>query len=189
MDKKKLIGTIIGVIMFAALIAGATFAWLTFTANVYNATYVSNTMNFLVDYTKGTAIVDIPIVKEGVPGVGGENDGSSYLIVKAKKHSGSPDGYVTIQLTTSSSTTLTTGGIINWAICKGACTTNFTAAKATGTITEKGTIDLWTDDTVLQTSDVSYYVYFWIDASKLENSHLNQTYQGYIHAYAEQKET
>ena len=29
MNKKKLIGTIIGVVAFAALIAGATYAWLT----------------------------------------------------------------------------------------------------------------------------------------------------------------
>ena len=29
MDKKKIIGTIIGVLMFGALIAGATFAWFT----------------------------------------------------------------------------------------------------------------------------------------------------------------
>ena len=39
MDRKKLIGTIIGVIFFVALIAGATFAWLTFNANVTNGNY------------------------------------------------------------------------------------------------------------------------------------------------------
>ena len=32
MDKRKLIGTIIGVTMFALLIVGATYAWLSFTA-------------------------------------------------------------------------------------------------------------------------------------------------------------
>lgn len=203
MDKKKLIGTIIGVIMFAALIAGATFAWLTFAANVYNATYISNTMNFLVDYTNGTAITDIPIVKTGAPTAAD----SSKLVVQAKKHSGSPDGNITIQLTTSSSNTLTTGGIVHWALCKGECSATTTTAfnentcknegasgncKATGKITAKGTINLWTDPTVLQTTNVSYYVYFWIDAAELTNDHLvggNNTYSGYIHAYAEQTKT
>ena len=63
MDKKKLIGTIIGVAMFAALIAGATFAFLSFTATVTNSTYNGTSMNFLVDYTKGTAITGLPQIK------------------------------------------------------------------------------------------------------------------------------
>ena len=54
MDKKKLIGTIIGVTMFAALIAGATFAWLTFNATITEGTYNAASMNFLVDYTVET---------------------------------------------------------------------------------------------------------------------------------------
>ena len=51
MDIKKLIGTIIGVILFVALIAGATFAWLTFGTTLVSTNVNSaNTMNFLVDY-------------------------------------------------------------------------------------------------------------------------------------------
>lgn len=34
MNQKKLIGTIIGIIFFVVLIAGATFAWLSATATV-----------------------------------------------------------------------------------------------------------------------------------------------------------
>lgn len=47
MDKKKLIGTIIGVTMFAALIAGATFAWLTFSATITNGSYNTGTKTSL----------------------------------------------------------------------------------------------------------------------------------------------
>lgn len=180
MDKKKLIGTIIGVTLFAALIAGATFAFLTFTANVTNATYNGNTMNFLVDYTKGTDITDAPQLTTATPTT------AKSLVVKAAKHTGSPNGEVTIKLNTTSDNTLTTGGIVNYAICKGACTTDFSAAKKKGTITATGTIDLYKE--ALSTTAVSYYIYFWLDASKIANEHINQTYSGNITATATQTE-
>lgn len=187
MDKKKLIGTIIGVTMFAALIAGATYAFLTFTATVTNATYNGTTMKFLVDYAKGTDIKNLPQVTTGTP------NNTAYLVVNAKKNEGSVDGYLTIKLTTTSTGTLTTGGIINWVLCKGACTqTDFSDKKASGTITETSTISLWTDDVEIQSVEeqpngTDYYVYFWIDAEAVNNSHINQTYSGYIHASATQK--
>ena len=62
MDKKKLIGTIIGVIAFAALIAGATYAWFSFALNVTTGSYSANTQNFIVTYTKGTNITSAPPV-------------------------------------------------------------------------------------------------------------------------------
>ena len=183
MDKRKLIGTIIGVAMFAALIAGATYAFLSFTATVTNATYNGTTMNFLVDYTRGTDITGLPQVKTGTP------SNTSYLVVNAKKHTNSVDGYVTIKLTTTSTGTLTTGGLVNWALCKGACTTDFSAAKASGVINSEtdGTISLWTDTELITTAGTDYYVYFWINSNLVSNSHINQTYSGYIHASATQK--
>ena len=61
MDKKKLIGTIIGVVAFGALIAGATYAWLTYNATITNGNYLLSSMNFSVVYTKGTAVSAVPI--------------------------------------------------------------------------------------------------------------------------------
>lgn len=49
-NTKKLIGAIIGVIMFAALIAGATYAALSRTANTTNATQDVASLCFLIDY-------------------------------------------------------------------------------------------------------------------------------------------
>ena len=60
MNKQKLIGTIIGVIFFVALIAGATFAWLTFNATVTNGAYNGTTQNFVINYTKGKDIDSVP---------------------------------------------------------------------------------------------------------------------------------
>lgn len=180
MDKKKLIGTIIGVTLFAALIAGATYAFLTFTANVTNATYNGKTMNFLVDYTKGTDISDAPQLTTATP------ETAKSLVVKAAKHAGSPNGTVTIKLNTTSSDALTTSGVVNYAICKGECTTNFTSAVKQGTVTAQGTVDLLSEP--LSATAVSYYVYFWLDASKITNEHIGKTYSGNISATAVQTE-
>ena len=210
MDKRKLIGTIIGVAMFAALIAGATFAFLSFTATVNNATYNGTSMNFLVDYTKGTAITGLPQVKTGTP------TNSASLVVVASKHDNSVDGHTAIKLTTSSTGTLTTGGLVNWVICRDpdveegtqvddVCGSNFDNASNSGVITATSEIILLNDAALAEgnsnvaadvTSDsntylieedgVSYFVYFWIDSSKINNSHINQTYTGYIHASATQ---
>lgn len=144
MNTKKLIGTIIGVTLFAVLIAGATFAWLTFGTTVGANTYQGQSMNFIVDYTKGTDISYLPILdsklaKPGVSsndadknesaegsvkyGVGisetelGENMASG-LVVVMKKHDNSANGHAIISLTTTSDTKLTKDGIVRWAICR-----------------------------------------------------------------------
>lgn len=49
-NTKKIIGLIIGLIMFAALIAGATYAVLTTAVNTTNQTYNTTSLCFLVDY-------------------------------------------------------------------------------------------------------------------------------------------
>ena len=180
MDKKKLIGTIIGVTLFAALIAGATYAFLTFTATVTNATYNASTMNFIVDYSKGTDISDLPQLTTATAST------AKNLVVKAKKHTGSPNGNITIKLnTTTIEEPLGSAGVVNYAICNGACADNFSGA-VTGTVGTTGTIDLLTE--ALSDTEVSYYVYFWLDASKIKNEHIGRTYSGNISATATQTE-
>lgn len=186
MDKKKLIGTIIGVTLFAALIAGATFAFLQFTATVTDATYTGGTMNFLVDYTKGDAITSAPQLTNATP------ESASFLIVKAKKHAGSPNGNLTIKLNTTSTDILTTDGIVNYAICRGACTDNFGAALNQDVVTATGSVNLITEP--LSETEVNYYIYFWLDASLITTDHLPTEdnpieYSGYISATAVQTET
>lgn len=166
MDKRKLIGTIIGVAMFAALIAGATFAFLSFTANVTNSIYYANTMNFLVDYTQGTHI-------EGLPQRIGSSTRSASdtkfndiqditpsnvarLVVVAKKHTNSVDGHTSIKFTTTSTDMLTTDGLVNWIICRDpdvengeqvddVCGTNFDNATNWGKINASGEIIMLND--------------------------------------------
>ena len=139
MDTKKLIGTIIGVTLFAVLIAGATFAWLTFGTTVGENTYQGTSMNFIVDYTQGTDVPYLPILdsKLAKPGVSSTNQNTTTggygvgisetelgsneaagLVVVMKKHNNSADGHAVISLTTTSETKLTKDGIVRWAICR-----------------------------------------------------------------------
>ncbi len=94
MDNKKIIGAILGVVAFIALVAGATFAWLTATVTVNNGTYVGNIKNFVISYTGGSAVGDnlviidkadakAPKIKNGASAASVENDG--WVQVKASK--------------------------------------------------------------------------------------------------------
>lgn len=170
MDFKKLIGTIIGVTLFAVLVAGATFAWLTFgTTIVSDNINAANTMNFLVDYTKGTAIDNIPMVDSTLV----TPDQTASLVVVMKRNANSPDGHGYVKLATESGdlpigedgkdpNTLTKNGIVRWAICRdtdiedgiqvddvcgGATTADEFSRRAlnTGKVTAKGEIMLLND--------------------------------------------
>ena len=132
MNTKKLIGTILGVIMFAALIAGATFAWLTFGVTIGNNTLSGNTVNFVLNYTAGSAVTSLPILdsnlaKPNALGVELGNNASSPLVVIIKKQNidvdkdgvnDQPDGHASIWLQTTTDNTLTKDGVVRWAICR-----------------------------------------------------------------------
>ena len=187
MDKKKLIGTIIGVVAFAALIAGATYAWLTFSLGVNNGNYNLGTMNFNVDYQNGTAITSLPTLTTGDP------DSAGSLTVRAKKASNSAPGDLTIYLNTESSTSaaLLASGAINYAVCVGTCT-------SFDSITTKGVINSSTPSkfailsgSPLTTDYTNYNVYFWLDGALVTNELVssNASYSGFISAEAVQVDT
>ena len=179
MDKKKLIGTIIGVIAFAALIAGATFAWLTQNAAITNGTYNFGTMNFSVTYSKGTDVTTAP------PSLSAPTTSTAHsLNVKANKVSGSAPGNLTIYLNTSSTTL--TANALNYAVCIGNCSsTDLTAATYKGTVSGTGKVAILSN-TPLQASQTTYNIYLWLDPSKVSGG---ETYSGYISAEAVQTES
>lgn len=244
MNTKKLIGTIIGVTLFAVLIAGATFAWLTFGTTVGDGVYQGQTMNFVVNYTGGTKIENLPMLdsKLATPDIAQEKS------VSAKKNSGSANGHLSITLKTDSTNTLSSEGVIRWAICReNPCSTNFDNAlnagivkpgaeivllndaaladgqtctgisskiknmvlptyngadKATRTLVDSNTYsvcptlsrDVDKGSSVSNyligngnlTDTINYYIYLWYDGESLKNSHIDQSYGGYIGAAAVQ---
>lgn len=172
MDTKKLIGTIIGVTLFAILIAGATFAWLTFGTTLGENVYNGQTMNFIVRYTSGTDIAYLPILDSdlAIPGTSSTNSGvgiseteldaneTSGLVVVMRKNTNSTDGHAAVYLTTTSDTKLTADGVVRWAICRDTdvedgtqvddtcgADGNFDKALNAGKITGPGTIMLLND--------------------------------------------
>lgn len=181
MDKRKLIGTIIGVTMFAVLIVGATYAWLSFTANVTNATANGTTLKYTVNYVKGNNISELPIL------VTPTTSSAAHVVLTAQKPTGSIADNIKIHLTTTSSNTLTTSGAVKYVICQGSCNANFTG-NTIESVTAKSTKEIYTG-TLQDNNTVTYNVYFWIDAATVTNSHLGQEYKGYLHADSTQSTT
>ncbi len=184
MNTKKLIGTILGVIMFAALIAGATFAWLTFGVTIGENVLAGNTVNFVIDYTNGSAITTLPILDSNLAkptAVGaalGNNNASVTAIVIKKPHVDSdgdetneqPDGHASIWLKTTTTTQLSRDGVVRWAVCRdpqveatgnqvdNVCgsITDFNAGYAAGLVLNMGLVDVDDGDTIPLLSDARY---------------------------------
>ena len=191
MNRRKLIGTILGILAFALLIIGATYAWLTLTYNANNSIYNTKTKNFYVDYSNNDgSITDIPALAAGTPSE------AAVVTVTAKKGTNSAPGNLTLYLNTdvtvvngeaNTTDTLLESGAINYAVCVGTC-------NSFDNITTKGTITNATplkyailSSTPLTTSNTSYNVYFWLDSSLITG--LSGTkYTGYISAEATQTE-
>lgn len=180
MDKKKLIGTIVGVAMFAALIAGATFAWLTITAPTTNGIYNGSTMNFVVNYTGGTNVTGLNILSSPTPSA--ITAGKGLIIVSAHRTAASAPGTLNIKfkLESSASSPLITDNAVKYAVCAGAACTSITAQGSIGS----GDTTLYS--AAIPTTPTSYYIYLWLDGETIEDTHMNQKFAGYVYADATQ---
>ncbi len=186
MDKKKLIGTIIGVVAFGALIAGATYAWLTYNATITNGNYSLGSMNFSVTFVKGTAVNAVPILTN--PTATQVSNGGGALLVQASKATGSAPGNLTITLNTENSTSpdLLSSGALRYAACVGTCTeTDLSQELYYGTVSSSSAVNI-IPSTPLTTSATNYNIYFWLDSASVTGSVVGSTYSGYISASATQ---
>ena len=190
MDKRKLIGTIIGVLMFALLIVGATFAWLTFAANVTNATANGTTLKYTVNYGKGNDISDIPILSTGTTTT------ASEITLTAQRPLGSIADNIKIYISTNASQSddaLSTSVAINYVICETSCDENF-AGNTIETLNTESTIEIFSgtlEGTTTSSTNKThtYKIYFWLDAAKITNNLVGKKYSGYIHADSTQNPT
>ncbi len=184
MDKKKMIGAIVGVIAFIALVAGATYAWLTNSLAVTNGTYNVASKNFLINFTKGTQISSLPILSSAT------TDTAASLNVKAGLATGSTPGTITIYLNVSEIDTNLKNDSINFTYCKGTTCSGTDFATHTQTIgsSSGNKIAIVTDDPVTSTTQTTYNIYFWLDGSKIGDNQLGKSFTGYISAEAHQTE-
>ena len=188
MDKKKLIGTIVGVIAFAALIAGATYAWLSNNLTVTNGVYNLKASNFVINYTNGTAITNVPILATATAST------AKVVTVKAGLATGSTPGKLTIYLNTQTGTgntdTELLDGPIKYSWCKGTSCSGTDFADHTKTLASADTpqVAVITNEALTTTTQNTYNIYFWLDGAKVGDSQLGKKYTGYISASATQTE-
>lgn len=215
MDRRKMIGAVLGVIAFIALIAGATFAWLTgsFTAGTGN--YNIKTKNFVITYA-GSADISNPIMlsysnslisKMTTQTSAATANDAWAALTASKTENDAPASSFKITLNVSNNT-LTTNSIV-WAVCKGNCpatalitainTSTPSATCATGgTVVAcgvipktktSGTVQLYNDTStfnVAGAANQTYNVYFWLDGPTIADADANKSFSGYISASATQ---
>lgn len=206
MDKKKFIGTIVGVIFFVALIAGATFAWLTFNASVTNGNYAGSTLNFTYNYTTGTDVTKINILT-ATPARNAITAGTGYVALTASKPAGSAKASKFDLILKKTTNEIGVSNVVKYAVCKSATATdcNNSASTAIPSATNTtwvalGTISPGTTDQTLYSDTSSfaaegaatanYYVYFWINGDAIITGNQNQvvgkSFAGYIYATSQQ---
>lgn len=201
MDRKKLIGTIIGVVAFIILVAGATFAWFTYDITLNKSGYNFISKNFSIVYDKGTAITAVPTFASD-PVIADFTGNGGNINVSAKTVSGSLDGtfnlYLFINTVGQNATpaAVISSGIIKYAVCVG----NQTIANAT----YKGRINSTTAESIQEnsvevykrvtlvngdsvtSSQKDYHVYIWLDAAAIDSTTSGLSFSGYIGASATQ---
>ena len=198
MDRKKLIGLIIGIILFAALIVGATFAWLTYAINVTNGNYNVETSCFDVNYENGADISGNVNAKGKIELV--INSISSKLYEATTAHCENTSTLETLlnyssqtACETSSGETVTdltrvwtTKSALKYAIYE----ENFSGEPIiVGHINEStGTITLYESFALNVGSSTKYYISIWLDGNIADSQYVNQSFSGYIKASAIQQD-
>ena len=213
MNKKKLIGAIIGVIAFAAVIAGATFAWISANTVIQNAIFSDTSKNFIISYQGSADVSGFRQIESGYATTASITSatsagiaGDAWAAVTASKTANdAPANSFKVKLAISNNTFTTNA--ITWAICKGNCPTSVALATVTNGsatcgsgVTNCGTIAagsetevvLFDDTTTFNTdaavSSTTYNVYFWVDNETIANTDIGKTFSGYIHAAATQRD-
>lgn len=204
MDKKKLLGTIIGVIMFAMLIVGATYAWLTLTANVTNGTYAGNSLNFTFSYS-GNDITAIKMYGP-TPARNSFTAGSGYSVISASKAAGTAKASAFNIKLHKTSATITDFSVIRYVVCRNATASNCNNSVSTALpssasgnfvarnqLSSSTDITLYTDTTTFNVegaASMTYYVYLWIDGELITTSNqdkvVGKSFSGYLYADATQ---
>ena len=199
MDTKKLIGTIVGVVAFAALIAGATFAWLTANATVTNSVFTGVSKNFIISYNGSASVSGFNQIVSGSATTAaitsaasaGVADDAWAAVTASKAVTDPPLSSFKVKLAITGNT-FSSNAII-WALCKGNCPTGVALATVSsgnvtcgsgvtncgavpgGSLTE---IEMYNDTTTFRseassgsgTTSATYNVYFWIDSKTLTNT-------------------
>lgn len=182
MKKAKLIGTIIGVFLFIALIAGFTYAWIAWQSNNINIADRSDC--FDIDYGisqqigSASAKASLSMTSDYTEGL------SANVTLSLKTECANIPGTATLYLNTTNvgTTSGTSSGILNGALKY--TVVSGTSVLANGVIDSNNKIPLVDNIDVSSTTPTTYTVYVWLDGEVADNSYANLNYIGYISAEA-----
>lgn len=216
--KRKSILLSVFVVLIGLAVAGGTYAWLTTTANVTNATYNATSNCFLVDYldtnqisgtmfpsvnyTKGlTGKVSLKINSScNITGTGriylhANSTTSTKFGTTAVAHCENAttletlDDYdTTSECSSGNGSWVTNGTVLKYAI--------FDNSTGTGTPLRVGYFDgskigndmLLYDGFQITSTQNNYYIFLWLDGYLTDNTYTNLTFDGYIRAAGTQSD-
>lgn len=175
MEKRKIYGTIIGVVAFILFIVGATYAWFTWQSG---NTILSGTSGcFEIQYTNGAEITGA--ISPSSDYTGGKSTTATLNI----KSTCTTEGEGTIHLTTNDTTTIDlTENALKYAVYQGSTLVAGGEGIITGGSQELVTVEL-------SKTATTYTVYVWLDGALTDNTFVGKAYSGYIHASAVQTES
>ena len=174
MKKAKLIGAIFGIILFIGLIAGFTYAWVSWQSS--NIKIEGTAECFDIDYGISQQIGSAS-TKGSLNMASSYTEGLSAKVTLALKTGCSVTGTGKLYLNTNTSGTSTNilGGALKYTVVNGNNTTS-------GIINTTEKITLLEDIDVSSTTATTYTVYVWLDGEIADNTYANLTYNGYISA-------
>ncbi len=194
-NNRKLIGTIIGVIFFAILIIGATFAWLIYTIGVNNGVYNGSTLNFTINYIGGTGVNSLPLLSGDFTYY--EYVMSSERVISGYAYKQDLDGVLYLKLhidDTPSNDAFINAGCIRYATIysPGGLINNNTIIQSLENTGLIDYVDPESRDAILyegpllpdERATPAFKIILWIDSELVTNDLLGLNFTGYIHASA-----
>ena len=179
MDKRKLIGMILGVTFFALMITGFTVAFYVWTSGKMSYTVDSTCFN--VFYEKGNDITGVMMPST-------DYTKGLFTTVKMDIDSGcaiDANGILYINTLDTTSSNLYRTGLLNYQVLK----EGEVVSNGNGSITGSGEIAINLGElSKNESANTSYTVYVWVDNNLVENSDVNSVYNGNIRVEAVQFE-
>lgn len=172
MRTTKLIGTILGVILFISLIAGFTYAWTSWQSS--NIKIEGTAECFDIDYGISQQIGSTS-TKGSLEMTSSYTEGLSAKVTLALKSGCTTTGVGTLYLNTTSASSNILKGALKYTVVNGNNVTD-------GVINTSEKITLLENININSSTPSTYTVYVWLDGSVADNSYANLTYNGYISA-------
>lgn len=173
MKKYKIVGIILGVIIFSLCIAGITYALVTWSSGNINRTVSSKCFNVL--YTKGTDISGA--ITPSLDYTGGLS--TTIMMNIDSSCDMRANGKLYLETGEVTSSNLFREGLLNYHLISG------DTVISSGNITEVGEIEIDLGElTASSSASTSYTLYVWIDYNLVENNDAFSSYLGSVRGEA-----